>query len=276
MFRFKFPQRIVYLAASAGLLSASHNVANCRQGGTTNHHMVSSGTYPANNPIEDRHIAYKKVREWDVSAVFDGHGGWNVSEFAMTNLLDILERNLSSINPPTSQIAPSKSIKVVDEAALDEAITKSFDDCEQKYVNSIRSAYQLGFGSVASVGSCVLVAMKHNEHLVLANCGDCRAVLGSISKVSTASSVYSNGPILATRLTRDHNSREPLEAAAMQRAHPTEELADLIRCKHEHACYVKGRLQLTRSLGDLYLKDSEFNAPEGSHRSRFASFIHCL
>ena len=39
-------------------------------------------------------------------------------------------------------------------------------------------------------------------------------------------------------------------------------------CKNPHACYVKGRLQLTRALGDAYLKYPEFNAPAGSHRSR--------
>ena len=38
-----------------------------------------------------------------------------------------------------------------------------------------------GFGNVSSVGSCVLLALHYNHgKLVLANCGDCRAILGSV------------------------------------------------------------------------------------------------
>lgn len=39
---------------------------------------------------------------------------------------------------------------------------------------------------------------------------------------------------------------------------------DIVVCKrdNETSCYVKGRLQPTRSLGDLRLKHSEFNNPQ--------------
>jgi hypothetical protein len=41
------------------------------------------------------------------------------------------------------------------------------------------------------------------------------------------------------------------------------------RCKGSsgQACYVKGKLQPTRSLGDAYLKYSEFNGTAGQHSS---------
>lgn len=61
----------------------------------------------------------------------------------------------------------------------------------------------------------------------------------------------------ATVINRDHNSRVPFEQEELRKAHPNE--PDLILCKNPHACYVKGRLQLTRSLGDAYLKYAEFN-----------------
>ena len=38
----------------------------------------------------------------------------------------------------------------------------------------------------------------------------------------------------------------------------------LVRCKHATSCYVKGRLQPTRSLGDFYLKYKSFNGKKPS------------
>ena len=50
----------------------------------------------------------------------------------------------------------------------------------------------LGFGNVSSVGSCVLLALNYNHKLVLANCGDCRAILGTVIR-SDRSNNISNG-----------------------------------------------------------------------------------
>lgn len=49
----------------------------------------------------------------------------------------------------------------------------------------------------------------------------------------------------------------------MRRQFPKEN--DVVICKKENekSCYVKGRLQPTRSLGDLRLKHEEFNNPRG-------------
>jgi serine/threonine protein phosphatase PrpC len=66
----------------------------------------------------------------------------------------------------------------------------------------------------------------------------------------------------ATALSEDHNARMPREAARLRAAHPGE--SDIVRCSSPGACYVKGRLQPTRALGDAYLKHSEFNAPAPS------------
>uniref|UniRef100_A0A7R9UCV6 PPM-type phosphatase domain-containing protein n=2 Tax=Pinguiococcus pyrenoidosus TaxID=172671 RepID=A0A7R9UCV6_9STRA len=63
--------------------------------------------------------------------------------------------------------------------------------------------------------------------------------------------------VVAWDLSNDHNARVPFEQLKLLREHPLE--ADIIRCKRADACYVKGRLQPTRSIGDLYLKMPEFN-----------------
>jgi pyruvate dehydrogenase phosphatase len=55
-------------------------------------------------------------------------------------------------------------------------------------------------------------------------------------------------------LNNEHNARVAVEAERLGREHPNE--ANVVKCKpdNEHACYVKGRLQPTRSLGDAELK----------------------
>ena len=63
----------------------------------------------------------------------------------------------------------------------------------------------------------------------------------------------------ATPLSNDHNAREEREKKRLEREHPNE--PDIVVCKHKDSCYVKGRLQPTRSFGDYYLKLEEFNGP---------------
>ena len=53
----------------------------------------------------------------------------------------------------------------------------------------------------------------------------------------------------------------------LRKEHPGENNAFVCKPNNPDACYVKGRLQLTRSIGDAYLKYHEFNAPAGVHRS---------
>jgi pyruvate dehydrogenase phosphatase len=135
---------------------------------------------------------------------------------------------------------------------------------EHEIIGKVRPAFNLGFGEVAKVGSCVLLALRKADRLVVANCGDCRAILGT-AVPSTPSSIGATERYTSTRITRDHNARVALEQLRLEQDHVGEE--GLYRCKNPHACYVKGRLQLTRSLGDEYLKSVEFNGSKDKHRS---------
>lgn len=200
-----------------------------------------SFTYPANNPSEDRHI-YGHFGSWKYCGVFDGHGGWQVSDLSSKRLIHLVAKHFSST---------SSSLKEFDEVKIEKALTQSFEEMEKEIVTSIRPAFELGFGDVAKVGSCVLLAFHQNDRLVIANCGDCRAVLGST-------------PHHAVTINRDHNCRVPLEQALLREKHPNEQ--NLVVCKSSRACYVKGRLQLTRSLGDAYLKYREFNGSGDPNR----------
>lgn len=189
--------------------------------------IYSVHTYPANNPSEDR-FDTKIKKKWNACAVFDGHGGWQVSDFSSKSLLDTIIGNVDDID-------------TTDEIALDAAITNSFQEVESNIINSIRSPFKIGFGEVAKVGSCVLVALKNENRLVVANCGDCRAILGTESGLGNTKNA-SNVSFVSTRLNREHNARIRLEQLFLSEQHGCEN--NLVVCKSMHACYVKGRLQV--------------------------------
>jgi len=181
-----------------------------------------------------------------VAVVFDGHGGWNVSNYASKALAPGVLKKLTALRSDA------------EDSAVDAAVRAAFQDVESAYVAGVEDVYRRGVGDVAKVGSCVGMVLVKGGRLTVANAGDCRSVLGSVA----------HGVYYATRLSRDHNARVPLEVVLLQRQHPGEE-DDVVRCHRNNpsACYVKGRLQLTRSLGDLYLKYPQFNAKEGQPRS---------
>lgn len=205
---------------------------------------ASSATYNANNPSEDRSIAVHE-HGWDIAGVFDGHGGWQVAEFAHTSMMRHLGPRLLHQNHH-------------DEKGVTASLTQSFLAIENAYIDAVLPSYKLGFGDVGKVGSCVIVAARKEDALYVANAGDCRAVMGTAlehhkNSASSSSSAHPDGvSFVATRLSRDHNARMPTEALALRENHPNEK--DIVICKNAHACYVKGRLQVTRSLGDMYLK----------------------
>jgi pyruvate dehydrogenase phosphatase len=205
------------------------------------HHSFGSYTYPANNPTEDRHT-FGQEDQWTYGAVFDGHGGWQIADKASKQLLPTIFQKLQGID-------------YRDEKLVDDRVSEAFNDMEKMIIDSIRPAFQMGFPEAAKVGSCVLIALKKADRLYIANCGDCRAILGSTEPIE-----YNDVRDLRcfpTVINREHNCRVPLEQLNLQKNHPNE--PNLIVCKNERACYVKGRLQLTRSLGDAYLKYEEFN-----------------
>jgi pyruvate dehydrogenase phosphatase len=225
-----------------------------------------SATYPANDPSEDRSIAStlqlgaagKQVK---MIGVFDGHGGWQVSEFVSENIVEVVTRHLNSLTEHDKSATNTAAV-YADESAIGRALRSSFAELEGRYVKGVRQSFAYGFGQVARVGCCALVALRVDDKLSIANAGDCRAVMGCSSEDD------SDEGLVGIRITRDHNAREPLEVLRLKAEHPGESESSLVRCKNPHACYVKGRLQLTRALGDAYLKYEEFNAPPGQHRDR--------
>ena len=197
---------------------------------------VSFSTYDANSPSEDRLILHD-AKSWKLFGVLDGHGGWQVSNFVQQKIVEEITLNLSNV--------PLTDAKCGGD--IDDAIYKSFENTEEDYARRVKPAFELGFGDVSSIGSCVLLALKYENQLIIANCGDSRAVLGSaisrdIPNTNKKNVDKTTHSIHALALSNDHNARMPLEVALLKSAHPDE--PNIVQCKHPDACYVKGRLQV--------------------------------
>lgn len=213
--------------------------------------VASVSTYPANNPSEDRCISWhNSTSTASVVGVFDGHGGAQCANYCQQNILPILER--SSILDENFDISDIETQR---------RVVSCFQELEDGYLKSIKDAYKLGFGKVSSVGCCALIAVRKGQDLLIANCGDCRAVLAKKITQDDGNSFR------AITCTNDHNCRRPFEQIKLRMQHPGENDVYVCKPNNPNACYVKKRLQLTRSIGDAYLKYPEFNAPAGLHRS---------
>ena len=304
---------------------------------------VGVSQYVANAPIEDRSFVVAPSKDVLAIGVLDGHGGWQVAEYVQKRLLRVLHQSLRDPRPheeysATSPLAveaarpgdasgasaglgaPAAALEAYRTGAgLPRALQSAFETIDGDFADLVRHSFTLGFGQVARVGACTLLAIVSPELIAVANAGDCRIVLGrSAGKgvpkglpsatpsdarelhvvateaelrrlpwqqglrnvslvgndVGSIRRVMSDGtavtaleldmPVGAAALTAwdlssDHNARVPREQLRLIREHPLE--PDIIRCKRPDSCYVKGRLQPTRSIGDLYLKHAEFNAP---------------
>ena len=220
---------------------------------------ISIFSYPANQIIEDKYDILNtttKGGNWKIGAVFDGHCGHQVSTYMSKELLPEIVKNISSLSENNSNLAT--------------AVVEAFKSVEERWIDSIRDLYNRGLVEFADAGSCVCTAlvyedaMSKNKFLTVANLGDCRAILGSFdqypqyqqtyyqppsSTSSSSSTSKALSPLYACMLTRDHNAREPLEQKVLMDNHPDETLRELVLSRSRTACYVKGRLQLTRAFG---------------------------
>ena len=248
-------------------------------------HGLSMSSYPANKPTEDRAAIARATihdssftattattattaptpstttttttttttgnEDLNVYCVFDGHGGYQVADYAAEMLIPHLVTALSDSHPSTATTPDYVDATVAPTVRFTASLIQAFRRVERELTGALRPAFDLGFGNVARVGACALVAVLKDDQLWVANAGDCRAVLGSVD-------ASQNNAITTTLLSTEHNVKNATEQDRLKEMHPDEMIAGLLRCKSETSCYVKGNLQPSRSLGDLYLKYTEF------------------
>ncbi|CAK9321387.1 unnamed protein product [Citrullus colocynthis] len=162
--------------------------------------------------------------------IYDGHGGPETSRFICDNLFQHLkvfatEEKEMSVN----------------------VIKKAFQATEEGFLSLVTKQWPMN-PQIAAVGSCCLVAVICNGKLYIANLGDSRAVLGRL--------VRSTGEVLPIQLSSEHNVSIESVRQEMQSLHPDD--SHIVVLKH-NVWRVKGLIQISRSIGDVYLKKPEFN-----------------
>ncbi|XP_012834372.1 PREDICTED: probable protein phosphatase 2C 43 isoform X2 [Erythranthe guttata] len=181
-----------------------------------------------NKHVEDRcHVVVTPAGTF--FGVYDGHGGSAASQF----VLDHLHTNFTRILQEAGGVMS------------DEVLRNAFSETENEFIELIRKQFSL-MPAIAAIGSCVLVGVLWGKDLYLANLGDCRAVMGGLME----------GQIWRERaMTVDHNARSSDIRKELQEAHP--DVPDVVLKRG--VWRVKGNLQVTRSIGDAYLKFPEFS-----------------
>lgn len=204
---------------------------------------ISNVFYPANDPIEDR-FDIKFLEKMDnalLVSVLDGHGGHTLSDFTNQRMSEYIEK---------AYIELKQEGKIEDEKNLiATSIKQAFNQIEEEFKEKALEYYSRGYGKMATVGSCALVCVIHKDILYVANLGDSKARIIR----------NENGKFSYLKLMHRHNSEKQREKEMLYKKFPNEE--DIVVCKRSDGtvCYVKGRLQPTRSLGDFHLKYKEFN-----------------
>lgn len=162
--------------------------------------------------------------------VHDGHGGPEAAQF-------VNDRLFKNIKKFTSE----------SQAMSADVINKAFMATEEEFLSLVKGQW-LSQPQLASVGSCCLVGIICNGLLYIANAGDSRAVLGRLEKTVKQ--------VKAIQLSVEHNASYESVREELQLLHPDD--PQIVVLKHK-VWRVKGVIQVSRSIGDAYMKRAEFN-----------------
>ncbi|KAJ7551183.1 hypothetical protein O6H91_06G003700 [Diphasiastrum complanatum] len=162
--------------------------------------------------------------------IYDGHGGPEASRY----INDHLFLNLQKF--------------AVEEGGMSvDVLQKAFLATEDGFMELVASAWQTK-PQLAAVGSCCLVGVIWGGQLYVANLGDSRAVLASVAPA--------DGTLSAMQLSTEHNASIESVREELKMLHPEDPQIVVLR----HGVWrVKGIIQVSRSIGDVYLKKPEFN-----------------
>ncbi|XP_021660814.2 probable protein phosphatase 2C 38 isoform X3 [Hevea brasiliensis] len=167
--------------------------------------------------------------------IYDGHGGPEAARFVNQHLFE----NIKTIHGAefTSETHGMSA----------DVINKAFLATEEAFLSLVQQQWQIN-PQIASVGSCCLVGIVYSGHLYIANAGDSRVVLGRLDKLAK--------DVKAIQLSYEHNASFESVREELQSLHPDD--PQIVVLKHK-VWRVKGLIQVSRSIGDAYLKRAEFN-----------------
>ncbi|KAH8504938.1 hypothetical protein H0E87_012253 [Populus deltoides] len=182
----------------------------------------------ANEVIED-HSQVESGRDATFIGVYDGHGGPDASRFISDHLFLNLMRH-------------ARERGTISEEILRSAVSST----EDGFLTLVRRSCGIK-PLIAAVGSCCLVGVIWRGTLFVANLGDSRAVIGSLGR---------SNKIVAEQLTSDHNASMEEVRQELKSLHPDD--SHIVVMKHG-VWRIKGIIQVSRSIGDAYLKRPEFS-----------------
>ncbi|GFY89532.1 protein phosphatase 2C family protein [Actinidia rufa] len=184
----------------------------------------------ANSSLEDQSQVFTSPSATYVG-VYDGHGGSEASRFINRNLFSYLHKF------------------VMEQGGLSaDVIKNAFNATEEEFLNLVKRSLPLR-PKIASVGSCCLVGAISHDVLYVANLGDSRAVLGRRVFAEKRHDV------VADRLSTDHNVASEEVRKEVEALHPDDSDV-VVNCRG--VWRIKGIIQVSRSIGDVYLKKPEF------------------
>ncbi|GLT70066.1 hypothetical protein SLA2020_421670 [Shorea laevis] len=164
--------------------------------------------------------------------IYDGHGGPEASQFINEHLFDHIKKFTAENHGMSADV-----------------INKAFLATEEEFLNLVNKQFQTK-PQIASVGSCCLVGVICSGLLYIANAGDSRVVLGRLEKAVKE--------VKAVQLSSEHNASLESVREELHSLHPND--PQIVVLKH-NVWRVKGIIQISRSIGDAYLKKAEFNRP---------------
>ncbi|CAE6160810.1 unnamed protein product [Arabidopsis arenosa] len=185
----------------------------------------------ANSRLEDQSQVFTSSSATYVG-VYDGHGGPEASRFVNRHLF-----------PYMHKFAREHGGLSVD------VIKKAFKETEEEFCGMVKRSLPTK-PQMATVGSCCLVGAISNDTLYVANLGDSRAVLGSV-----VSGDDSNKGAVAERLSTDHNVAVEEVRKEVKALNPDD---SQIVIYTRGVWRIKGIIQVSRSIGDVYLKKPEY------------------
>ncbi|KAK4800121.1 hypothetical protein SAY86_025486 [Trapa natans] len=197
----------------------------------------SMAVIQANNLLED----HSQVESGPLSSIdwgpqgtfvgiYDGHGGPETARFVNDRLFDNV-----------------KVYATENQGMSADVIKKAFLATEEEFLSLVKTQW-LTKPQIASVGSCCLVGLVCSGQLYIANAGDSRAVLGRLERTSRE--------VKAIQLSSEHNASIESVREELRLLHPND--PQIVLLKHK-VWRVKGLIQISRSIGDAYLKRAEFN-----------------
>ncbi|CRG96403.1 protein phosphatase PPM8, putative [Plasmodium gallinaceum] len=194
------------------------------------------------------------------AGVIDGHGGAAIAEITRRSLGHYVKKQL------IEKIKRRKK-ENIDENDIILSLEEAYLNLDRDILKIVREYFYKGYTKFSRIGACCLSLLIDKDNYYISNAGDSRGLL-----------IRKNGYVILNNI---HNANQVSERKKLLENHPNEK--DVVLCRKIKKkkrrfhlfnltdkinklllddydnCYVKGRLQPTRNLGDFHLKLKEFS-----------------